>query len=479
MLEHELRVCSLRPHIALHILLGACFRRIMGNTGSLRILLVDDEAVILETLGDYLGSKGHLVRTASRGEEALAAVEAGEYDLVLLDVRMPGMDGIECLRRIQQCSPTLPVILITGHGSMETVVEALRAGASDFLAKPIRLAELGAAIERARNVGRLLRDQARLRRVIGRLQPRSQELVGQSSAMKAVRAQIAQIASAGADTVLLTGETGTGKELVALAIHRACGHEGDPFIAVSCPSVVEQLFESEFFGHARGAFTGADRERPGYFELAEGGTLFLDEIADIPVDAQASLLRALETRTLRRVGSSREVKVNVRVIAATNSPLADLVEQGRFRRDLFYRINLFSVDIPPLRERREDILPLARHFLALIRSERELACAEFSREAEQTLQGHDYPGNVRELRSIVERAALLCGSRIARRQDLAIPVARPAAAPALPEGGRLKGERDRILSALEESRWNRRQAARILSIPYSTLRYRLRSLRID
>ncbi len=441
----------------------------------LRILIVDDERIIHQTIGDYLSSAGHQVDGAVRAAAAFRLLDSQEYDVVLLDVRMPEMDGLDALRRIQEGWPTLPVVLISGHGSIETVVEALRAGASDFLVKPVGLTELDASIERARNVNRLLREQVRLRGVIGRLQQDGEELVGESPAIADVRHRIAQIAEANADSVLITGETGTGKELVARAVHRACAREGDPLIVVSCPSVPETLFESEFFGHVRGAFTGAGHERPGYFELANGGTLFLDEIADIPVSAQAALLRVLETRRFRRIGGARELEVSVRVIAATNAPLEQQVERGRFRRDLLYRINQFSVHIPPLRERRDDVLPLARHFLRAVAAGRRLPRTGFSPQAKADLMSHDYPGNVRELRNLVERAALVAQSPLVGVADLAIagPGA-PPAAEALPTAGGEQDERERILAALEQCRWNRKRAAAALDLPYSTLRYKMK-----
>ncbi len=425
----------------------------------LNILLADDEDIIHETIGGHLTESGHSVNDVFDGLAALRAIKEGEYDLALVDLQMPGMDGLSLLAKVREMRPEMSVAIITGHGSMDVAVQALRLGAADFLTKPVKLLELDAVLERIAQVNLLRQDRNRLRVTIRGIQASedirlgNRSFVGTSPATRRVREQIRQAVDADCDTILIIGETGTGKEVVAREIHfRASSHEC-PFIAVSCPALPDSLVESELFGHVKGAFTGATEDRPGCFELADGGTLFLDEVADLSASAQASLLRVLETRTLRRIGSSREITVHIRVIAATNAPLEDLVENREFRSDLFYRLNVFTIYLLPLRQRREDILPLAEHFLSVYAAPRGLRSDGFSEEAKAALLNYDFPGNARELRNIVERAAILCRSGQILPERLNLPeysdsriTSRPA------ETGEDEQERTRILNALEEPR---------------------------
>ena len=369
------------------------------------------------------------------------------------------------------------MVIITGMASLETAVDALRAGAADFLTKPVKLAELEAAIERAARVGKLSRTVSRLGRAIDRTHRtapdgKGEAAFGESVAADRIREQIRFAIRAGFDNILITGETGTGKEVVARELHRQGAQKGAPFIAVNCPSIPDSLIESELFGHRKGAFTGAVEDRPGCFELAGDGTLFLDEIGDLSQRAQASLLRVLETRTLRRVGDARERHVKVRVITATNCDLEERIRQGRFRQDLYYRLNVFHLHLPPLRKRREDIPTLARLFASQLARSRGMKLTGFTAEALEMLAIYDYPGNIRELKNIVERACAVRFDGAICPDDLCLPL-RPSATPAakVPDGS----DRDRLLSVLESVRWNRRAAARKLEIPYSTLRYRLKA----
>ena len=452
-------------------------------TTPLHILLVDDEEVILETLSDYLRDAGHRVEEARNGSAALQAIEKVEYDLALVDLRMPGMDGLALLAKIQELHPDLPVVILTGHGTLETAIQALRLGAADFLTKPAKMLELEAVVEKAIRLRRLRQERSRLRQTIGNIQAatarhaRSYQMVGISQAATGVREQILQAVEANCQTILITGETGTGKEVVAHQIHFHAHADHSPFIALSCPTLPEGLVESELFGHVKGAFTGAIANQAGYFELARGGTLFLDEVADLSAAAQAKLLRVLETRAFRRVGGDQEIHVDLRVIAATNTALEALMEAGRFRRDLFYRLNSYPIHLLPLRERREDILPLAEHFLSRYAAQRNLHFAGFSEEAKGLLMGYSFPGNVRELCYLVERAALLCRSGQLQAEHFNLP---PQAAVST-TGIQIAGdpEHTRILQALEAAHWNRRQAARDLGIPYSTLRYKMRTFGIE
>ncbi len=457
----------------------------MNNAKQLNILLVDDEQIIHQTLAPDLVNSGHLVESAHDGPSALELIAKNDYDLALIDIRMPGMDGIEALGKAILIRPELAVVIITAHGSMDMAIQALRKGAADFLIKPIKLLELDAVVEKAARIRELKKVQRRLRETITGIQQlddgreRAGGLVAESKAMHKVREQIRLAVEARCETILITGETGAGKEVVARELHFMSGHQ-DPFIALSCPALPETLVESELFGHVKGTFTGADADKAGCFELADGGSLFLDEIADLSPAAQAKLLRALETRTIRRVGGAKEVAVNVRVIAATNHPLEELVKHNRFRSDLYYRLNVFAINVPPLRERRDDIMPLAEHFLAAFARGRGIDVKAFAPEATQQLMNYDFPGNVRELKNLIERAAILCGKGLIRPEHLGLadggqptyrqPLAPdPAAAePAAP------GEVQVILSALQKAKWNRMEAAKSLGVSYATLRYKIK-----
>ena len=452
----------------------------------LNILLADDEDIIHETIGGHLTESGHSVNDVFDGLAALKAIKEGEYDLALFDLQMPGMDGLSLLAKVREIRPEMSVAIITGHGNMDVAIQALRLGATDFLTKPVKLLELDAVLVRITQFNLLRQDMNRLRVTIRGIQASedlrlgNRSFVGTSAATRKVREQIRQAVDAACDTILIIGETGTGKEVVAREIHFLASSHECPFIAVSCPAMPDTLVESELFGHVKGAFTGAMEDRPGCFELADGGTLFLDEVADLSASAQAALLRVLETRTLRRIGSSREITVHIRVIAATNAPLEDLVESREFRSDLFYRLNVFTIYLLPLRHRREDILPLAEHFLSVYASPRGLRSDGFSEEAKAVLLNYDFPGNARELRNIVERAAILCRSGQILPEHLSLPEyfhSQVTSRPAETEDD--EQERIRILNALEEARWNRRQAAEILGMPYSTLRYKIQKLGIS
>ena len=455
----------------------------------LHILLADDEEIVHRTLADYLVNAGHQVDDALDGKAALKLAEENDYDLALLDVRMPGMDGLSLLDRIQETRPDTSVVIITGHGDMATAVQALRSGAADLLTKPIDLLELDAALEKASRVRSLRRDKRRLRDTITTIQEAQSlgigntRLTGASPATQRAREQIRQAVEAQCATILLSGETGVGKEVAAREIHAqaeaASGSPDEgPFIAVSCPALPETLAESALFGHVKGAFTGADADRAGYFEAADGGTLFLDEIADLSAPVQATLLRALEARTIFRIGSAKEVRVDIRIIAATNRDLKTLVESGTFRDDLFHRLNVFTIRLLPLRERREDIVPLAEHFLSTYAAARDLHSDGFSSEAKALLADYDYPGNARELRNLVERAAILCREGQIQAQHIVLGEPTQTAPTGEPPEAVEDDERTRITKALDQARWNRRQAAELLSMPYSTLHYKIKRLGI-
>jgi DNA-binding NtrC family response regulator len=457
----------------------------MTETRKLSVLIVDDEPIIHQTIQPYLANSGHEVESAYDGPSGLASIEKNEFDLALVDIRMPGMDGIEMLGKAILLKPDLSVVIITAHGSMDLAIQALRLGAADFLIKPIKLRELDAVLEKASRIRELKVVQRRLRETITGIQQHGDGregaggLVASSRAMQRVRDQIRLAVEARCETILITGETGAGKEVVARELHFMTGHQ-HPFIALSCPALPESLVESELFGHVKGTFTGADADKAGCFELADGGTLFLDEIADLSPAAQAKLLRALETRTVRRVGGAKEAAVNVRVIAATNHPLEELVKHNRFRSDLYYRLNVFAINVPPLRERRDDIMPLAEHFLAAFARGRGIDVKAFAPEATQQLMNYDFPGNVRELKNLIERAAILCGKGLIRPEHLGLadggqPTYRQPLAPdPAAAGPAAPGEVQVILSALQKAKWNRMEAAKSLGVSYATLRYKIK-----
>ena len=445
----------------------------MADT-SLRVLLVDDEEIIHQTIGDYLSDLGHAIDGVHDGASGMKAISEGEHDLALVDIRMPGMDGLSLLSRVQEVKPELSIVIITGHGDMDTAIHALRLGAADFLPKPIKLLDLDAVLEKTARLRGLQVEQKRLRETIRGYQEMEQsnrQFVGDSPAIAAIRREITHAVEGRAETILVTGETGVGKELIAKEIHLQ--HDKDsPLIAVNCAAMTESLVESELFGHVKGAFTGASEDRAGCFELADGGTLFLDEIGDLSAATQAKMLRVLENRTLRRVGGTREITVNVKVVGATNASLEEQVAEGNFRQDLLYRLNMFTIHVPPLRERREDIIPLAQFFLSEYATRNGFECPQLSPTAVEALTCYDFPGNARELRNLVERAAILArGEQIGPEQlNLSPGAAQTTPAP--------EGEEALITRALEAAKWNRRAAAKDLGMPYSTLRYKIQRLGI-
>ncbi|MFZ5585211.1 MAG: sigma-54-dependent transcriptional regulator [Thermodesulfobacteriota bacterium] len=369
---------------------------------SAHILVVDDEKSIGLALKGILGDEGYEVSLAQDGATALALVEEDPPDLVLLDIWMPGMDGLEALERLKKRQGALPVIMISGHGSVEMAVKATRLGAYDFIEKPLDMDKILLAVRNALAMGRLAEENLLLK---AKAEP--PQLTGASPAIQAVRQAIARVAPTDS-WVLITGENGTGKELVAHAIHRQSSRAGQPFVDVNCAAIPEELIESELFGHEKGAFTGASARKRGKFDLADRGTLFLDEIADMSLKTQAKILRILQEQRFERVGGTRTISVNVRVLAATNKDLAAEIAAGRFREDLYYRLNVIPIAVPPLRERPQDIPDLAREFLAAHAQKSGAAAKTIAPAAMAALQAHAWPGNVRELKNLIERLVILC-----------------------------------------------------------------------
>ncbi len=437
----------------------------------LRILAVDDQPSVRELLKAVLEADGHDVETASDGAEAVRALGSGFHDLVIMDIRMPGMDGITALERVKELSPKTGVVMMTAYASVETAVKAMKLGAFDYVTKPIDIDEVQAVIAR-------FIESIDPTEVEG-LPVESRDVVGASEALRAVLELAHRVAASDA-TVLVLGESGTGKEVVAREIHRASPRLHQPFIAVNCSAIPETLLESELFGHEKGSFTGAVRQKKGRFELAEGGTIFLDEIGDMSPALQAKLLRFLQDHRLQRVGGSVDVTVDARVIAATNRDMERDVAEGRFREDLFFRLNVVTITVPPLRERPEDVPLLVEHFLKLHAPEGTKP-KKVSPRAMRLLMGHPWPGNVRELENAIQRAVVLSRGETIFPEHLPPRVRAAESAEPAAGGGRTmrEVERDVIVKTLKETGSNRTKAAVILGISRRTLQNKIKEYGID
>ena len=449
-----------------------------------KILVVDDEAEIRSLLAAVLQSKGYEVVTAEDGAAALEAVPRERPAVILMDLSMPRMNGMDALPELKRLDAELPVIICTAHADLATAVRAMKLGAYDYLTKPFYVELLILTLERAV-------ERHRLHSRIEELKRQGQgsslaERMGGSSAIAQVIRQVAQVAESNF-TVLVQGETGTGKELVARAIHQQSPRRQAPFVAVDCGAIPETLVESELFGHERGAFTGAQARREGHFQLAKGGTLFLDEIGNVPLATQAKLLRALEQREVHPLGGARAVTVDARIIAATNSELEESVKAGRFRADLYYRLSEFTIALPPLRSRREDIMHLSQRFLDEVSMELRRPVRRISDEAMQVLLHYDWPGNVRELRNVVRKAALLAtdvvtpehipalsASAPAHSRAVAEPVGEDLSLREVAELAAVQAEREVIRHALQSTKGNKSQAARLLRTDYTTLHAKMK-----
>ena len=448
------------------------------------VLVVDDEPNMRHMLNALLAKNGYEVEQAPDGESALALLEKRDFDYILSDVRMPGMDGLELVERITASGSRATVIMMSAYGTTELAIEAMKKGAYDYISKPFKMDEVLLTLRKARERERLRRENRRLKEELRALDGESgfSGMVGESPAMREVFRMAARVARFDA-TVLITGESGTGKELVARGIHRLGKGEDAPFVGVNCAGVPGDLLESEFFGYEKGAFTGAEREKPGLFEAAGGGTLFLDEIGEMPLELQVKLLRVLQEGEVRRVGAVRARRVHVRVLAATNRNLKELAARGRFREDLLYRLNVFSIHIPPLREHPEDILPLSSHFLARLAKGSGRGAARLSPEAHARLLAHDWPGNVRELRNVLERALIMADGALILPEHLpsrlgALSQERRAdnllGAFSLKEGKKIM-ETTLIRRALSHCEGNKSRAAELLEISYPALLGKIKS----
>lgn len=448
------------------------------------ICIVDDEPAILHSLSNILEDEGYQVVVATNGVEGMKVVRSDSPDLVLLDIWMPEMDGLETLKRLRSQFPGILVVMMSGHGSIETAVKATKLGAYDYLEKPLDLEKVTILVRNALHQRKLEEENLNLRIQV----ERRFELVGSSSTMNRLREMIAVAAPANS-RVLISGANGTGKELVARAIHLQSPRHNRPFVEINCAAIPETLIESELFGHEKGAFSGATSMKRGKFELADGGTLFLDEIGDMSLATQAKVLRVLQEQQFTRVGGTKLLNVQVRVIAASNKDLADEMHQGNFREDLYYRLNVLPIVIPTLKERRDDIPELAQHFLKMHSEEQGMKPKEFSAQSLEALQRHDWPGNIRELRNLIERLLIMVPKHVIDASDVEMFLQgrAPTGVPVLSIGtnydslreARNVFEREVISKKLRENNWNVSKTADELKIERSHLHRKIKLLNVE
>lgn len=453
---------------------------IKSTSSMATILVVEDEPKMQRLIDLSLSAEGYTVRQATDAETALKLLRQERFDLVVTDLKLPGMDGLEFLQAVKRADAHLPVILMTAFGTVETAVQAMKAGASDYILKPFSLEEMKLVVGKELNLHRLQEENRSLREALGH-RYEFKNIIARSPKMQEVLAVVDRVAPGNA-TVLLGGETGAGKDMIARAIHQHSRRSSGPFIKINCAAIPENLLESELFGYERGAFTGAVTAKPGKFELADKGTIFLDEIGDVPPAIQVKLLRVLQEREFERLGGTKTLKVDVRLIAATNRDLRAALEQGAFREDLYYRLNVVPINIPPLREHKEDLPDLARHFLNRFASEAGKQFKGLTPAALKVLMDFHWPGNVRELENIIERAVALSTGPEIDAADIQLDLSLPKslaneAAPFPPPGVTLEQFEDEIIrESLRRAGGNKSQAARQLGLSRNALRYRLSKL---
>jgi len=446
------------------------------------VLIVEDEAKMRRLLELNLGEDGFTTLSAGDAETGLKFLRSETVDLVVTDLKLPGMGGLDFLQQVKQMNPGLPVIVMTAYGSVETAVDAMKSGASDYVLKPFSLAEMRLVIRKELDVQQLRQENRDLREALGQ-RYQHPNVVAQSAKMQEVLATVERIAPTNT-TVLLGGESGVGKDLIARAIHEKSRRASGPFIKINSTAIPETLIESELFGYEKGAFTGATTSKPGKFELADKGTLFLDEIGDVPPATQVKLLRVLQERDFERLGGTRTVKIDVRLIAATNRDLRAALEEGTFREDLYYRLNVVPIDIAPLRERKEDIPELVNLFIKRFSADSVKSVTGIAPEALRILLAYHWPGNVRELQNVIERACALATGSVLEPSDIRLDALRPkpdaGSANFLPPGMTLEQWEDEMIrEALRRSGGNKSQAARLLGLSRNALRYRLSKIGIS
>jgi two-component system NtrC family response regulator len=447
------------------------------------ILVIDDEAAQRDVLAGYLKKKGYKIFSASSGKEGIEIARTNPVDIILSDFKMPDLNGIEVLKQIKKINPEISFVIVTAYGTVENAVRAMRLGAFDYISKPVDLDELDLMIERIiehknlKSENQLLKTQLQEKYKIS-------SMVSQSQKMEEVVNVAARVADSKAN-VLITGENGTGKEVLAKGIHYLSSRRDTPFVAVNVPALTETLLESELFGHEKGSFTGADKMKKGRFEIAHSGTIFLDEVGDIPQSIQVKLLRVLQEHQFERVGGNEKIDVDVRIIAATNKDLEQKIKDGSFREDLYYRLNVVSIKIPPLRERKEDILPMVESFIEKYCKENNKEKMEISKEAADVLMKYNYPGNVRELENIIERGVVLSRGNVITLNDLPINIKgfkEEKTFAALSEGSLTEQvealEKQLIFDALQESDGNQTKAGKLLGLTERNLRYKLKKYNI-
>ncbi|MBZ0244176.1 MAG: sigma-54 dependent transcriptional regulator [Bacteroidales bacterium] len=449
------------------------------------ILVLDDEHRLRDELEEFLSRKSFLVYKAAVPSEAFEQLEKHKIDIAIVDIKLPQMSGLEVLHKIKESWPKTEVIMISGHGDMKSVIEAMRQGANDYFQKPFRLADIEHAIHRTERFISLSRQLINYNKSISLLTKRLCEtagvpMIGKSELIKEVIKLMEKVAEAENTSVLVLGESGTGKELVAHGIHLLSGRKDALFHSVNCSAITDSLFESEFFGHKKGSFTGAVDDRSGWFEIAHGGTLFLDEIGDMPIGQQAKLLRALEERKVSRVGSHQKIAFDVRVIAASNQDLEKMAEEKKFRSDLYHRLSTFIIQLPPLKERKEDIPLLVDHFLASLSAKMNKKVVMMSEKAQKKLNNYDFPGNIRELRNILERAVILSEEGLISANDIPLPKS------FIKIGGETNAdtfdleeiEKETIQKAMKHCKNNKSQAAKLLKITWQSLNRKIEKYKL-
>jgi two-component system response regulator HydG len=448
-----------------------------------KILIVDDDSTHRKMLTTVLGDEGYDIAGAKNGLEAVKAVEDNYFDLILMDIRMAEMDGLAAQQAIQGISPKIPIIMMTAYASVKTAIKAMKRGAFDYLTKPLDIDELKLLSERALHHYRLEKENRQLQQRLGK-QDLGRDFIGRSKAMQEVFEKVTMVAEFNA-TVLISGESGTGKELVAAAIHNLSSRRDNPMVTINCAALTETLLESELFGHEKGAFTGAVRKRIGHFQKADGSTIFLDEIGEMALPTQAKVLRTIQEKEVQPVGGNDPIEVDVRIIAATNKDLTAEVSKGRFREDLYYRLNVFQIEVPPLKKRREDIPLLADFFLARYTEENRRQVKSISPKAMDMLMRYDWPGNVRELENTIERSVIICKNDTITTDTL--PAALNKDLKYLSDRGEShtlgrtlkEAEKEMIIQTLEEVGGNRTKTAKILGISRRTLQLKLKQYGVN